>query len=166
MKSQFKLYDISDVLRQALDAAQEYINDETGEIPEDWAEFLDTCQVERDTKVVQCALMARELKAESEAIANEAKRLMARSRSCASQYDRLRDYIAYNMQAGEKLKDERVSLSCREIDSVNVVNESVIPEEYWKLTRTVKKADINSAIKSGKSVPGTVIEKKKSITIR
>ena len=166
MKSQFKLYDIADMLRQALDAACEATNEETGELPEDWSEFIEAVQMERDAKLSQCALMARELKAEQEAVSAEAARISARSRAIKAQYERLREYIAFNMQAGEKIKNPSVSISCTERESVSVVNVDIVPDYYCRITRDANKREITKSLKEGEPIPGVEMVRNKSITIR
>lgn len=59
--SKWKLYEVDQFLRDAYDAAP--VNEETGEIPEDWSKFIDEIQMDRDKKCLAVAALIRELKA-------------------------------------------------------------------------------------------------------
>ena len=66
--SGFKLYEIDHMLAEAIAAAAEKIDPETGELPEDWYNFLDAVQYDRDRKCLDVARYIKSLDAEAEAI--------------------------------------------------------------------------------------------------
>ena len=57
-------------------------------------------------------------------------------------------------------------ISLTKSESVNIVDESVIPKEYKKVKYEVSKTDIKNAIKNGVQVAGAEIKENHSITIR
>jgi hypothetical protein len=163
--SGFKLYEIDNLLREAYAAAEEHVDQETGEIPEDWDKFLDDVQMERDQKALAVAAMYREFEAERGAIADEAKRLAERARAAENKAKRLKAYLAHFVQPGEKLKDARVSIGWRKSTAVIIEDESRLPEECWKVVRTVSKTSVKEMLGKGE-VDGARIEARQNIQIR
>ena len=159
-----RLYELDEMFREAMDIA-EHDTLEDGSLPDDWASFLDDLEVERSKKRINVALVAREKAAEADAIAVEIKRLHARKKAAENVSERLRGWLAESMQAGEKEKDERASISCTERDSYEY-DEEQIPPRYFRARLELSKAIIQREIKAGASIDGVTVTKQKSITIR
>jgi hypothetical protein len=153
------------MLRQALDAADEVIDHETGLVPMDWASLLEMVQLERDTKCLSVAAYIREQDAQASAIGEEIDRLRKRQQTAKNKVERLKEYLATAVKAGEKLKDARVSIGWRKSERV-IVDEKILPNEYWKVERTPMKSAVKIAIESGMYVPGARIETCNNISIR
>ena len=68
----------------------------------------------------------------------------------------------------EKLETSLNNLSYRKSESVSILDEALIPEEYRKekVTKTIDKVSIKDAIKSGKDVAGASIEEKQNLQIK
>lgn len=68
----------------------------------------------------------------------------------------------------EKLDTSLNSLSYRKSESVSVLDEALIPEEYWKekVTKTIDKVWIKEAIKSWKDVAGASIQTNMNLQIK
>lgn len=165
--SQWKLYEIDQLLRDAYNAADAAINHDTGEVPPDWAKFLDDVQGERDEKALNVAAMIRELKAEAEAITTERKRLQAREKAAENKADALKSYLSAFVRPGEKIKDNRVSIGWSHRQSVVVDDPAVVPDDYCKIERTPQLTLIKDAIANGGVVvPGARIVDNQFITIR
>ena len=101
------LYELDNLLRNAINEAEAKIDPETGDIPEDYANFLDGLQMQRDAKCLGVAAYIRECKAEHEAIKAEAKRLVGRANMAANKADRLKKYLTNYLHEGEKLQEEK-----------------------------------------------------------
>jgi len=145
--STWRLYEIDKLLRDAV--ARAPLNEETGEIPDDWASFLDNVQMDRDHKALSVAAMVRELTAEAEAVKAEKNRLADRQKSAEAKADRLKSYLSTFVNVGEKLSDARVSIGWRKSEKVIVRNAASIPDAYCKIERTVSLSALKDAIKSG-----------------
>jgi hypothetical protein len=161
----FRLWEIDGMLREAIAAAEGKIG-EDGVIPDDWAEFLDTVQMERDKKCLAVAAMYREFDAEAEAISEEAKRLVARARTCGNKADRLKQYLASVVQVGEKLKDTRVQITWRKSSAVIIDDESKLPEACFQVVRSVSKTVVKEGLQSGAVKEGAHIETNNHLQIR
>lgn len=161
-----RLWELSDMLRQAVEAAEEKVNPETGEVPEDWAEFLDTIQMERDQKCLNIAALYRELEAEAEAIREEAKRLIKRANTASNKAERLKAYLQTAVQPGEKLKNEWVSISWRKSTTCIIENPNIVPDTFCRTIREVSKSAVKDALSKGESVAGARLEEHQNIQIR
>jgi hypothetical protein len=161
----FKLYEIDNMLREAYDAVEEYVDQETGEIPDDWANFLDDVQMERDYKALSVAAMYRELCAEEKAIADEAKRLTARAKTAKNKAEGLKNYLSCFVKPGEKLKDARVSIGWRKSRAVVIDNENKLPDECFRVVRAVSKTSVKEMLEKG-DLDGAHIEERQNIQVR
>jgi hypothetical protein len=143
----FKLYEIDNLLREALESAP--VNEETGELSDDWGNFLDGIQMERDKKCLAVGAIIREFSAEAESVKSEKQRLAKRQSVIDNKIERLKNYLSTAVNVGEKLSDSRVQISWRKSTAVNVINPDLIPDSYCKIERSVMKTDLKKAIESG-----------------
>lgn len=164
--SQFKLYEIDQLLRDALLAAEDKIDYETGEIPEDWYEFLEAVQMERDEKCLSVAAVIREFITEADAVKFEKQRLAKRQSVLENKAERLKQYLSTAVNIGEKLKDSRITIGWRKSEGVVVDDIAQVPDEFCKIERRAMATEIKEAIKSGKEIAGAHIETRQNIQIR
>lgn len=164
--SGFKLYEVDSMYRQALDAAEQYINQDTGEIPEDWAKFMDDVGGERENKLLACGLFQREMQAEAEAMENEARRMALRARAAKNKAESFKSYISLYLQPGEKVKDSRVSIGWRTTKSIEIEVPELVPDQFCRIERIPQKTAIKEAIEAGREVPGAKQVSNVSIQIR
>ena len=80
---------------------------ETGEILD--PEKLDALQIEREQKLEGVALWIKDLKAEAEAVKEEADKLTARKKAVENKIDGLKNWLLYALN-GEKLKTPRCNV--------------------------------------------------------
>jgi hypothetical protein len=163
--SNFSLYEINDLLRQALDKANEYAEADEGIIPDDWSKFLDEVQMERDTKALDVGRYIKSLEAEAEAVKGEKMRLSARQSALQNHADRLRGYVAGILKPGEAIKDANTALGWRRSTQVEIVDLSAIPEAYIKIERFAQKGEIKAALKCG-DVPGARLVDHQNLQIK
>jgi hypothetical protein len=162
-----KLYELSSMLTDALAAAEERIDPETGEIPESWASFLDDIQMERDAKLLSCGALYKSWDREAEAIRTEEKALAARRHALEARGERIKAYMIQHIQAGEKLSDSRCVLSWRTSPGAVVVNNpTALPAQYTHTEVVIHKKEIGEALKAGQTVPGAELVKGVSLQIK
>ena len=162
----WKLYEIDAVLREAIQAAEATVNQETGEIPEDWATFLDDCQLERDKKCLGVAAYVRECRAEAAAVKAEAKRLIARANAAEHRADRIEEYLTRTVQPGEKLSNTWVMIGWRKSSAVVIDDETKLPDSCFKIIRQPSKTEIKAGIETGAITDGAHIETRQNIQIK
>lgn len=156
------LYEINEQIQKAIELG---FDPDTGEILD--ASALEQLQIDRDEKVENICLYIKDLKAEAVALDNEKKALEARKAAAEKKSDSLSRYLQ-SMLAGEKFKTARCAVSYRKTQAVNIVDESLLPNEYlrFKTTSAPDKTAIKDAIKAGKDVPGATLEDRQSMTIK
>lgn len=163
------LYDIDEELRDLLDEME--IDPETGEVLHDFdmAEF-ESLMSERDSKIEGIAVYIKELLAESEALKNEYKKLKSRSEIKANKAERLKDFLS-NYMINTKMprfETNRVALSFRKSEAVDVEDESLIPKKFFKkkIDYALDKLSIKAFLKNGKSVKGVKLIEKQNLQIK
>lgn len=152
------IYDInSDIERCVL------LDADGNDIGTDW-ELLSALGIERDSKLEQVAVWAKNIKAEIDAIKAEEDKLYKRRKADEARLDGIKRYLMQNLQ-GENITSARVKVSYRTTRDC-VVIDGDIAEEYCKITIEPSKTLIKNAIKEGKNVTGAHLEDRVSVTIR
>lgn len=149
------LYDINAAILGCIDA-------ETGEVD---AERLEILAMERDSKIENIGLWIKELNAEATAIRAEEMNLKKRREAAEKKAESLKLYLTSALE-GEKFKTPRLSVSYRTAKAVSITDESAIPERFFKVERTLCRADISAAIKSGEAVSGAELIERTSTIIK
>ena len=68
---------------------------------------------------------------------------------------------ALNLFGKDKFETIKCKVSFRKSKCVEITDETLIPDEFFKITKTPCKADIKTAINEGKEVNGAIITEKK-----
>lgn len=141
------------------------VDQDTGEVID--VERLEQLEMERDKKVSNVACWIKNLKAEAEALKAEKNNLAKRQTACENKAEQLKDYLTYALN-GMKYKDARCSISYRKSESVELDDTAIntLPDEYIKIEKTVKKAELKDAIKAGYEFEGCRLVEKNNIQIR
>lgn len=155
------LYEINEKLELGFDV-------ETGEILD--AEYLDKLVMERDVKIENIALWIKNLKAEAEALKAEKDAFAQRQKSAENKMEQLKRYLSSAL-GGEKFKTEKVSISYRKSESIEVEDIRKLldfgNDDLIKYTEpTANKTAIKAAIKAGIKVPGVKITENNNIQIK
>lgn len=140
----------------------------SGEI--DDAVFNDTLEaIGTEDKLVSYCQVIKQLQADAAMLKDEIDRLTAKKKACENSVTRMRDTLAFFLSSTgrEKAKAGSFSVSLTSSCSVNVCDESLIPEEYTiPQPSKIDKAYIRQALLSGELVPGAELVTKESVTIR
>lgn len=154
-----KLYELT----AALDGFELQVDEDTGEITN--IDELDALQMERDEKVENVALFIKNLLSDAEAYKREKESFLKKQQEAQRKADSLKEYLAFNLK-GEKFKSDRVQISYRKSESVNVTDMAELPVEFKVMDVTADKRAIKQAIKDGQTIPGAELVEKEGITIR
>jgi len=114
------------------------------------------------------------LESEAEQAAAEIKRIQALKKAKENTAQRLRDTLlaALMVFTEEDSKGIRryetplAKLSTRKSQSVEVLDDTAIPAEFWVIKKEVSKSTISQAIKDGAEVPGAQLKDNVSLSIR
>jgi hypothetical protein len=160
------LYEINAMLQEAIAAAVERIDQDTGIIPEDWSEFLDAVEMERDKKALDLARWIKSIEAEADAVKLEKLKLAHRQCVLEKQAESIRDYLRTAVKEGEKLKDANTQIGWRKSTRAIIDNVNAIPDLYCAIERKVNVANVKKVLMDGEKVPGAHIEQFQNIQIR
>lgn len=149
-------------LNQAVRDFELEIDEETGEILN--ADALDSLELERDTKIENIALWIKNLKAEAEAVKKQKEAFYSREKALTNKAERLKEYLANNLM-GEKFKTERVVLSWRKSQAVEV-DDNFSDERFIKYEPKISKSEIKDALKSGEIIEGARLIENNSLQIK
>ena len=151
------LYEINQSIMDCIDM-------ETGEIID--INQLHELQMDRTDKIRNIACYIKNLRSDAAAYDEEAKTFAARKKAAQGKADSLTAYLS-SMLNGEKVKDKEYSISWRKSESVNITDDSLLPDTYLvPQPPKVDKAGIKAALKAGTAVTGAELAEKNNIQIK
>jgi len=112
---------------------------------------LNKAEEDLGLKLESCAWMYRNLEAESEAYAAEAKRLKDKADSRAKSAEKLKNYIGFCLR-GEPLKTKSFNFSFRKSEQVEILDPDSLPDCYVRVTRSPAKDIIKQDLKAGAEI--------------
>lgn len=137
---------------------------------EDVSELLGSLEGELTQKADSIARVLRNLTADADGLDAEIKRLTARKRAVESNAERLREYLRVQLEIADcrRIKTDAFTVSLADSpEKVEVVDESLVPEEYTRTKREISKTLILAAFKQhGELVPGVLITRGTRLAIR
>lgn len=142
--------------------------DDDGLITEQAFEQIEQLQIAEGEKLEAIGCLIKNWRAENAALKAEAKALRDRATAVQNRIDRLSSYVRDYLVMTDKRKvvTTRAVLSLRKSTSVDIVDESLIHDDYWKVTRSVSKADIGKFLKAGVPVSGAVLVENENLQIK
>ncbi len=164
-----KLYEISRAILDVIESGYS-VDEDTGEILFEPAD-IDALEIERDRKLEACALYAKSLQAEADAIKAERDRLDARLKAKQGKADRMKQYIQSCMLAlnDTTFETARVDMRIRRSSYVDVACDAEsLPPEYQrrKVTVSADKTALKKALQAGERIPGVMMAERESLTIK
>lgn len=167
------LFEINERIEQLLENEfnENCIDIETGEIDSEKAyDLLGQLIGERKEKIENIVLYIKSLDYDIKAIKEEEKTLKARRESKERKIEWLKDYLKQDLIFNKESKFEtsKCALSFRKSQSIEIVNETEIPNEYVEevVVAKINKAKIKDAIKSGEIVNGAMLVEKQNLQIK
>lgn len=155
------IYDIDEEIRKCEKALWDSVDEETGEITDVMMakalqDRLEQLDIERDKKIEGACLMRQEALRNSDAINNEIKRLKKLKTHEDRRANSLKNYVTFAL-GGKKFGTDKVSVSYRTDQVVNVINEKALPDDYIRVRLEPNRDAIKKAIKGGEVVPGAAL---------
>lgn len=147
-----QLYKITEQYKsiQTMDFDKQVIND-----------TLEAIEGEFEEKAKNIGFVNANMAARIEAIDSEIKRLQAMKKVEANKQEALKDYLRHNMQQCDitKIECDLFTITLRKPSDVCVIDdEEKIPQDYWKVVKSVDKALIKRALKDGHEVDGASLQ--------
>ena len=145
-----------------------------GEVTDEIMEDLAIRRENFQAKAEAYSKFILKLDSEADQAAAEIKRIQAIKKAKENTAQRLRDTLlaALMVFTEEDSKGIRryetplAKLSTRRSQSVEVLDDTVIPDEFWVVKKEVSKSTISQAIKDGAEVPGAQLKENISLSIR
>ena len=160
------LYEID---REILDC----VDMETGEILD--VEKLDALQIERERKLEGVALWIKDMRAEAQAVKEEADKLTARKKALDNRIEGLKNWLL-SVLDGKKIKTPRCSVYTTHNTKLVVPDEEKLigflktledPEQFLRFKEPeLKKDEIKKALKDDYEIPGAALEETESVVIK
>lgn len=159
------LYDIDNQIAQILN---ESVDEETGELNEEALESIGALQMARTEKLDNIGIYLKSLDAEITALKEEKSKLDERIKSKSNKIERIKNYLLTYVITEKKIETTHAVYTTRDSEYVDVISEEDIPEMYLKIKveKSPDKTAIKNAIKAGEEIPGAVIAKRASLTIK
>jgi len=132
-------------------------------------ESLNSIDDEIDTKAENIAKVIKSVESDVAGLKGEEKRLADRRKSLEGRIDNLKEYVEGSMRAvgKEKIRGKVFTLGIQKnAPSVDIIDEDVIPEQYFITKKELSKKDILVALKKGEEVPGAAVKQTESLRIR
>lgn len=142
----------------------EYIDTDTGEVFDE--EYLNGLRIAKTRKVENIACWIKNLQAEAEAYKKEEEAFRTRRKQAENRIESLKRYLT-NWVSGEKIETDRCKVSWRKSVSVEIQDESRVPEDYKKekVIVNIDKVSIKKALTGGEDVPGASLLEKQNVQI-
>ena len=145
-----------------------------GELTDEIAEELAIRRDNFQHKAEAYAKFILKLESEAEQAAAEIKRIQALKKAKENTVARLKETLlaALMVFTEEDAKGIRryetplAKLSTRKSQAVEVLDETILPAEFWVIKKEVSKSTISQAIKDGEEVPGAQLKENVSLSIR
>lgn len=160
-----QLYKISEEYQAALEAYQLAETDEEQALALEQVSKLDT---DMNVKVEACLSYLKNLEAETDAIANEIKRLQDRKKVAVNKSEGFREYLKNCVEPLGKWSNGVFTISFRNFKSVKIENEDLIDacykKEVWEIV--LDKKELEAALRTGAIVTGAILEDRKAMVIK
>lgn len=162
-----KLFEIDEAIEEYVENAYSFAEENDGELPDDFEDALEALNLKRLDKVEGIALYVKNIEAEVSAVESQEKIFAARKKSLQNKLTSVKNYLKIALK-GEKLKTDKVQVSYRSGESVQIVPQAKIPDQYLtvKTTSTPNKTELKKAIKAGEKIEGVELVKSSNISVK
>lgn len=155
------LYELTDNLRMI----QQLIEDGA----EGLDDTLESVEMALEEKVEGYSMVIRNIESDVDGIDKEIKRLTERKQVLKNGIDRMKNNLQFALASTgkKKVQTEKFTVSLRKSTSVQIVDESKIPEEFFKVKveKTVNKKELAQQLKESK-IEGARLVENESLQIR
>lgn len=159
-----KLYDLTTEYQALLDK----VSEQGGALEQADLDALDKVEMAFEDKVDGYAAVIRSLTHHMDVYEQEEDRLWTRRQALKNSVAAMKERLALNMtRLNQKaVKGKRFNVRIQGSQSVQVLDESLVPDEFKKTEKTVVLSTVKEAIESGKEVPGCRLKQSESVVIR
>lgn len=130
---------------------------------------LENIDDEIETKADNIAKVLRDFDGDIEALKSEEERLAKKRKAIENRQKQLKEYLQNAMLVLDKRKFKTDLFSFniqRNAPSLKILDESKIPEDYYKIEKKLNKNDLKEAVKSGLFTDAAELVQTESLRIR
>ena len=160
-----KLYELTEQFNKLQEFAGDLTNaDDRQAFAELYIEISDNF----DQKAHNTCCVIKNLQAEADALKVEIDRLTARRKSCETKAESLKSYLEHQMKAIDctEVKTPLFILKIQKYPLALGVDETSLPDTWWKVERKPDTAKIKEALKAGDKIDGAWLEQTEGLRIR
>jgi hypothetical protein len=164
----FSLYDIDQMLVEAIEAIEAEAEANEGVYSESWDAILEGLQMDRKTKLLDCARYIKSVEAMAEAVKAEKQALAKKQEALENKAERIKAWVTKSMLENNDsgIQDANTKLSWRKSEKCIVTDESKIDDKFFKIVRSPMVAEIKAAIKAGQTIAGAELQSNVSLQIK
>lgn len=122
-----------------------------------------------EKKADSYAVVIKKLDADVEMLKAEEARLSAKRRTIERHKAAMKENLEYtmNLSGTKKFKTDYYAFSIQKnAPSLDVAPDAVIPDQYYKVERTLQRRELLNAIKAGEEIAGVSLKQTESLRIR
>lgn len=155
---------------QLYELTEMYLNLKDMDIEEeDLNSALENIDDEIETKADNIAKVLRDFDGDIEALKSEEERLAKKRKSIENRQKQLKEYLQNAMLVLDKRKFKTDLFSFniqKNAPSLKILDESKIPEDYYKIEKKLNKGDLKEAVKNGLFEDAAELVQTESLRIR
>lgn len=155
---------------QLYELTEIYLNLKDMDIEEgDLNSALENIDDEIETKADNIAKVLRDFDGDIEALKSEEERLAKKRKAIENRQKHLKEYLQNAMLVLDKRKFKTDLFSFniqRNVPSLKILDESKIPEDYYKIEKKLNKNDLKEAVKNGLFEDAAELVQTESLRIR
>ncbi|MDU1582554.1 MAG: siphovirus Gp157 family protein [Peptoniphilus harei] len=155
---------------QLYELTEMYLNLKDMDIEEgDLNAALENIDDEIETKADNIAKVLRDFDGDIEALKSEEERLAKKRKAIENRQKQLKEYLQNAMLVLDKRKFKTDLFSFniqKNAPSLKILDESKIPEDYYKIEKKLNKNDLKEAVKSGLFTDAAELVQTESLRIR
>lgn len=160
------LYEITESFKNLQEALENSEEESLSElITQSLADVNDTFE----TKVENIVKYSKNLNAEASAIKEEIDRLNQRYKTLVKKSTRLEEYLFNALKYADRNSVKagifEVSIKKNPV-SLKVIDETMIPRDYFKVKYDLDKATLKEALKNGETITGVELEAKEQLKVK
>lgn len=155
-----KLYELTEMYNNLLDLDLD---------EKDLQGALSNIDDEIEVKADNIAKVLKDMEAEVKAIVDEEFRLSSRRKAIENRSKKLKEYLQSQMELVDKKKFKTTLFSFniqKNTPSLKIIDESKIPEDYFKIEKKLNKTDLKEAVKNGLFQDAAELVQTESLRIR
>lgn len=163
----FSLYEIDEMLLQAIESRELEAEANVGVYADDWDAFIDTIEIERTKKLLDCARYVKTLEGMAEITKAEKVALSKRQASYEAKAERIKRYVARSLQTSEKISDANTQIAWRKAPaSVEILDITILDAQFIKVELTPIKAEIKAALAKGEVLGAKMSDERFTLSIK